>query len=278
MCGKAMARKFKFTLAHGLAVSLLLHSGVAAPFAVHIFMRQTAEAEPLVIDVQGLIADSQSEQKIMRETKGEARPQAPPPAPSSTPAPRQSNPSPRASPPARQAAQKAPDAPLSPDPAIEKVAEAPQPRQAPPQRQQPPAQPPHQRDRAAPTAATPASGAPMGANDVNGLEEPQAAQTIKQNQRQEADRLRTYVKLMAKKVQTHLVYPAGHAGLHGIARVSFTILGNGEINPASLQLVGSSGQSLLDAAALQTIRASSPFGSPPAPITITIGVAFGRMR
>jgi len=270
-----MARKFKFTLAHGLIVSLLLHAGVAAPFAAHIFMRQTDEAEPLVIDVQGLIADSQSEQKIMREAKGEAKPAAPPPAPSSMPTPRQQTPSPRTSPPAQQVEQKPFDEPPSPDPAIEKVAVTPQPRPAPPQRQQSQAQRPQRREeRPSPTAGEPTSGI----HDINGLEERQAAQTIKHNEKQEADRLRTYVKLMAKKVQTHLVYPAGHAGLHGIARVSFTILGNGEINPASLQLVASSGQSLLDAAALKTIRASSPFGSPPMPITITIGVAFGRMR
>ncbi len=83
---------------------------------------------------------------------------------------------------------------------------------------------------------------------------------------------------MAKKVQGHLIYPEGHPGLHGIARVSFTILSNGEISPASLRIVESSGQSVLDDAALRTIQASAPFGSPPQPIAVTIGVAFGRKK
>jgi periplasmic protein TonB len=107
----------------------------------------------------------------------------------------------------------------------------------------------------------------------------QNAQTIKADQ-QEIDRLRDYVKLLTKKVQSNLVYPdeGRQAGLTGTATVSFTILGTGQIRPETLKIVESSGQPKLDAGALKTIRASAPFNPPPKEMTVAIAVAFGRKR
>ncbi len=85
---KTMARKFKFTMYHGVALSLCLHAAVVAPFVVHLLDRQQDEIEPLVIEVQGLVADDQSEEKTLQETKAEATPVAkPPPLPPETPPP-----------------------------------------------------------------------------------------------------------------------------------------------------------------------------------------------
>jgi protein TonB len=92
------------------------------------------------------------------------------------------------------------------------------------------------------------------------------------------DKLRDYVKGLTKKVQANLVYPddARQGQLKGTARVSFTILSNGQVQPESLKIITSSGQSKLDASALKTIRASVPFAQPPEQMTVAIAVGFGN--
>lgn len=128
--------------------------------------------------------------------------------------------------------------------------------------------------------ATAARSGSAGANDVSGVEERQNAKTIKVDRDVEIDRLNRYVKLLTKKVMVNLVYPdeGRQARLQGAARVSFTILPNGQIRPENLKLVESSGQPKLDASALKTVRSSVPFDPPPKEMTVAIAVAFGRKR
>lgn len=93
-----------------------------------------------------------------------------------------------------------------------------------------------------------------------------------------ADRIRDYVTILARKVESKLVYPdrGRRAGLQGTATVSFTIKGDGSLSLDTLKIVSSSGQPTLDASALQTIRACDPFDPPPKEMTVAIAVNYSR--
>lgn len=278
-----MARRLIFTIYHGFALSLLLHSVVATPFVMHVLNRQPDEVEPLVIDVQGIAADDQTEQKAMQETKGEAKQEEPvakpPPAsPQSTPPRLETLPPPEAPPPFPPTAdQQLSDEEASPSQMTQQI-ELPSPRL--PELPQPQLPKPVETSPSLTQKTPPTPMTNGGVNNVKGVDEQQNGQTIKSTKVSDANRLKSYAKLMARRVRTHLVYPenAQRAGLHGVATVSFTVLGNGQIRPESLHLVESSGQTKLDDAAIRTIRASTPFLPPPYEMTISIGVAFGRRR
>jgi periplasmic protein TonB len=66
------------------------------------------------------------------------------------------------------------------------------------------------------------------------------------------------------------------AGLHGWPTVAFTILADGGLDPNSLKLVSSSGSPKLDQSALDTVRASAPFERPPHEITLKLTLIYGR--
>jgi protein TonB len=244
-----MKRTSKFTIYHGLAASLALHAALSLPYIVYgLASSDDDEPPPLVIELQGAVADSQTEQKVIEQSKGEtkleqaeaAKPvEAPPPSP-------------------------APEPP--PSDVVEQPAEISAP---PPQPPVPPPTPPE----------TPAKSGSAGANDVKGTEVQQKAQTIRTDP-QEIDRLREYVKGLTKKVQANLAYPdeGREAGLQGTATVSFAISATGQIRAGTLKIVESSGQPKLDAGALKTIRASAPFDPPPREMTVAIAVAFSRKR
>ena len=241
-----MSRKSKFKLWHGIAMSLALHSALGLPFVLYALAEPPDEPPTLVIELQGAVAENQTEQKIQQETKGGAEQQKAEPAkPAEAPA-----------------AETADDHPVD-----DKDAAVPPPAPEPPKQPSPPS---------TPTAEAKSAGA--GANTVAGAEQRQIAQTIRTDPESELEQLREYVKLLSKKVQTHLVYPdeGRQAGLHGTATVSFTILPTGQIRPETLKVVASSGQPKLDASALKTIRASIPFDPAPREITVAIAVDFGR--
>src|SRR5215470_3441035 len=63
-----MKQRLRFTIYHGLAVSLALHSAVALPL---VLGSRTLPDEPplLVIDLQGLVAERQTEDRVMEEAK-----------------------------------------------------------------------------------------------------------------------------------------------------------------------------------------------------------------
>ncbi len=245
MAANNTRRISRFTIWHGIAASLLLH---AAPAASILWSTRAAPAdEPptLVVELQGAIADSQTEQQVQQEIKGAADQDKPAP------------PQPVQAPPSEAAEQ---------HPIDDQDAAMP-----------PPAPSPTEQKRA-PQADAKSAG--TSAETVAGTEQQQIAQTIQSDPPTEIELLREYVKLLSKKVQAHLVYPddGRRAGLQGTATVSFAILRNGEIRPETLKIVASSGQSRLDASALKTIRASLPFDPAPKEMTIVIAVEFGRKR
>lgn len=238
-------RKITFTIYHGLIASLVIHAALAAPFVVPNLMPEPDEPDTLVVELQGVAATSQSEEKVVQETKGEetqdkketATPQdMPPPQP----------PSDEKETPVEKAEREAPSE------AVTTVAQ-----------QQP---------------VEAKTGQP-GANNVLGVTERQQAQTIQTNPVNEAELIRAYVKLLSKKVQANLVYPddARDARLEGVPVVSFTVLPDGRIRPETLKIRTSSGKPKLDAAALKTVTTSVPFDPPPREITIAIDVVFGEM-
>jgi protein TonB len=237
-----MKRRLRFTIYHGFAASLALHSALALPFAVHSWALAPEEPPTLVIDLQGVVADNQAVQKVLQETKGEAKPD-------------EAN---IASPPAEAATtSEAQPREVTADEAEAATPPAPMPVPSPPKVEQ--------------------KSVAVGTNNIAGVEEQQKAETVKTDP-QEIDPFADYVKLLTKKVQANLVYPdqARRAGLQGIATVSFAILNDGQIRPETLKIIESSGQPKLDASALKTIRASVPFAPPPKEMTVAIAVAFGR--
>ncbi|WP_454916870.1 TonB family protein [Xanthobacter sediminis] len=278
-----------FTLAHGLAVSLVLHGAVLLPFVVPFEKEPPKETVVLVLELQGIEAETQNARQFRQQARGAAQ-QAPqdaaPPEPVA-----QATEQPVAE--RKEAARTPPPQAPSPPQPPEEMADAgtrPVPPPAPPVAPSPtptpsPAPTPLPQQAAEPSpvqdSATPAPskvGDP-GAANVVGAQEEKEARTLAQAQVQaSADHLRDYVKGLTKRVQEHLVYPPSgrKAGLRGTARVAFALEANGTIRPGSLKIAESSGQPELDANALKTIEASSPFDPPPRPIAISIAVTYGR--
>src|SRR5262245_20898375 len=172
----------RFTIYHGFAVSLALHSTVALPLVLETL---TLPEEPplLVIDLQGLVSDRQNEEKVMQEAKDapvrEARAEQP------TAQPQQA-----AAVAARQSPQPTPE-----DRPKEVVAD--------------------DGDRPAsaePVKPAPSPPAPLPKETPNerataGADRWQVAQTIDPEPEVETERIRDYVKLLSKKIKTKLVYP-----------------------------------------------------------------------
>ncbi len=238
-------RRSRFTIWHGIAASLLIHAAPAGAFFWYTMATPPDEAPPLMIEIQGPITDSQTEEKVQQEIAGAAEQDKPNEA---TPAPT----------PPPEAAEAHPD--NGEDAAT------------------PPPAPQPTEQKPAPTADATSAG--TGANTIAGATERQVAQTIELDRPTELELLREYVKLLSKKVQAHLVYPddGRQDRLQGTAIVSFTILQSGQIRPETLKIVTSSGQPRLDASALKTIHASIPFAPAPKEMTVVIAVDFGRKR
>ncbi len=278
-------RKLRFTIYHGLAASIAIHSALGVPMFLYALAAAPEEPPTLVVELQGLVADTQTEEKVLQETKGQAAAEtaapAPPPVAETPPVQPPPPEAQAAPPPAAEAAPPEPEA-EAPRQAQEapptKQAETPQPKEA----QTPPPEAPQPRQAEAPrpeTARTQESSTAPGAANVKGDDEARKAQAIKLSE-EEADRLRKYVKGLTKRVQSNLRYPdeGRRAGMQGAATVSFTLLANGQIRPDSLKIVESSSQPKLDASALETVRSSVPFESPPKEMTVAIDVVFGRKR
>jgi protein TonB len=227
----------RFTLAHGLAASLMLHGAVCLAMLLDLW---PAEEEPqsLLFELDGALSDSQTEETTEHDVKGET-------------------------------------------PQDNQVAEAARSETEPqPEREQDP-----QGEIAEDTPKTAARAqqkqeAKAGVENATGGEEQQKAQTIAKPQQTEEDRVTAYVKQLSKRIQRRLVYPseARAAGLQGAATVSFTISATGHLVPSSLRIVAGSGQPQLDAGALKTVRAASPFAPPPREMNVAVAVGFARKR
>lgn len=232
-------RRLEFTIYHGLGVSFALHTGLALPLVLHGLAPPSEDLPALVVQLQGVVADSQAEQMAQQQTKGSiSKDEVDQPKP--------------------------PDIVASDDQRMEAKDD-----------EDAAASPPVQAEPSPPSQ--PQSGGTDSDNSI-GAEERQNAQTIKRDRNSEIDRLKDYVKRLTKKVQANLVYPAEarQSGLQGAATVGFTILQSGQILPETLKIITSSGQPKLDASALKTIRSSAPFDVPPKKMNVTIAVAFGR--
>jgi protein TonB len=236
-------RRWTFSIYHGLAASLVLHSAFGLPLVVHGFMSPPDEPEMLVIELKGLVAEVQTAEQTAGDTPENVTPQQAQP---------------------QQQALAAPAAPAPPpqeEAVVEDKVALPVPADSAP--------PPQ-------LATEPAPAIPAAPQAAGAAEQMELQQTIRRDL--DRDRFNAYVKLLTKKVQANLVYPdeGRRSGLHGAATISFTIRGDGQIRLESLKIVESSGQHALDTSALQTIRASVPFEPPPREITVSIAVAFGR--
>jgi protein TonB len=227
-----MRRRARFTLVHGFVVSLALHSAVAIPFFTQRLVPRPDEPPILVIDLQNIIEDEQTEQKVLEQVKGTTEPEKT----VEKPTPVQDKPPPEPQP------ERQPDA--------EPVVTVPSPK---------------------PQVVCPGKDQ----QNVVGTDQNQVARTVRTEQ-QEDDALSAYVKVLSKKIRSNLVYPPD--GRRASAVVAFTILADGKLRPDSLKIAESSGQPKLDASALQTIRASTPFPPPPKELSVAIIVDFDRKR
>lgn len=249
-----------FTFPQAIVASLAIHGALVLPFVIPAWSEPPEDPPILVVELKGLDAPMQSEEKVAQQTKGEGNPEA-----AQAPAPE--------TPPPKEAQQQTP----TPEQPQEPVADDGTLQQA------PPPQPEQEQQEAVPQQTPPSPEAPAsagsaGAANVEGAEQQQKAQTIAEQQ-DEAERLRAYVKALTKKVQENLVYPdAGRKqGLKGTASVGFTLQADGSIAAGTLRIATSSGQPQLDASALKTVEASAPFDPPPRAITIAIAVVYGKM-
>jgi protein TonB len=233
-------RRFRFTIQHALAASLIIHSAIALPFVLQMRANEPDDEDTLVLELTGVETDVQSDAMLRQETSGatgsqEAQAQKTKSAQATETRSDTTSHEPGAAPASATAAQKS-------------------------------------------MAPTKAAQDTPGAVDAKGGEEPQIAQRIQPRPESEADLLRLYVKALSKKIQRRLVYPeeGRQAGWQGVTTVAFTILADGGLRADSLKVVTSSGQPKLDESALKTIRASAPFEPPPKEITLTMGVNYGR--
>jgi protein TonB len=225
-----MNRALKFTIWHGLAASLALHSALALPFAMQLSQPPDDDMPTLVIELQGVVSDTQAEEKVAQLPEQQLQPAPPPPQEASPPEQQEED---GVRPPEPQSQVSLPQQPVTPQ-----------------------------------------------ARQVKDPDEQQKAQILKAERDLEADRMREYVKRLTKKVQSHLVYPdeGRKVGLHGNAKVSFTLAADGQIKPGTLTIAESSGQPRLDASALATVRASAPFERPPGEMKFAFVVGYGKKK
>jgi protein TonB len=96
----------------------------------------------------------------------------------------------------------------------------------------------------------------------------------------EADVISSYVAQLTKQVNAHLIYPSEvkKKRLEGTSWVSFVVMESGEIKPNTLTIRKSSGYAALDANALKTITTTAPFQRPPRELTVSFGIDFAVDR
>lgn len=228
----------KLTIERAFALSLAVHVAVILPLAIEMRAAEPDDDETLVVDLTGVTADDQSEEKVTEQTAGSSASQA-------------------ASAQDTRVAQAGERQKIDATPMETGPASAASPQKA--------------------ASAKAAPGAP-GSVNIQGAEQQQEAHRLRPRVENPVDPLRAYVKTLTKRLEAKLVYPeAGRqAGLHGWPTVAFTILSDGALGPDSLKLVSSSGSPKLDQSALETVRASAPFVPPPREITLKLTLIYGR--
>jgi protein TonB len=246
-----MERQPRFTIWHGLVVSVAVHAVLSLPFVLRV-VAAPPETEPLVIELQGFSSESEdvaevkeTDRQLRSAQSQQARPDTQTPMKEQPPQP-----------------QTTPDDTPPMEVAAVEDAQYNQP--------QPMSAPPTPAVKAPPP--TPDMKAAPDEDNVNGAQE-YVPPSRKVAQVEITDE--QYSAMLSKKVREHASYPAEarRGRLSGVTLVSFTILTNGDLQPESLKVAKSSGQPLLDAGALSTIRASAPFPPPPREMELTIGVS-----
>lgn len=231
-----------FTLVHGLAISLALHGALLVPFMKVFDPPEPRNDQLLVVELQGLISDTQAEQQALQQSKG---------------APEQTRQEEQDEQKTQTAAPDRPDEDLAPDGT----------RAAAP----PPAPEQQQQDALAQEAAKPAeaqSGNP-GLADVQGAQEQKQARRLEAPD--QAEILKAYVRSLSKKMRENLVYPPAVRGAvreKTTTYVAFTVEADGNLRPGTLKVTRSSGNPACDAAALRTVEKNAPFDPPPRPMTV----------
>jgi protein TonB len=97
------------------------------------------------------------------------------------------------------------------------------------------------------------------------------------NAAQTADYARRNYTYIQRRIRDRLVYPAParRAGIQGVTEIAFTIHEDGRVSTVTIQK--SSGHTVLDEAAIETVLAAAPFPRPPAPARLAIPISF-RLR
>lgn len=228
----------KLTIERAFAVSLAIHGAILVTLAMEMRAAEPEADETLVVDLNGVEAEDQSEEKLTEQTAGSTASQA-------------------AAAQDTRVAQAGENRRNDETPTEAGPAAAAQPAKASP--------------------AKAAAGSP-GSVNIQGAEQQQVAHRLRPRVENPVDPLGAYVKTLTKRVEKKLVYPefGRQAGLHGWPTVAFTILQDGALRADLLKLVSSSGSPKLDEAALETIRAVAPFDPPPREITLKITVKYGR--
>jgi protein TonB len=108
-----------------------------------------------------------------------------------------------------------------------------------------------------------------------GTEAQQPQQTIAAHNNMN-DRIAAYMSQLTKQLQSNLIYPqdAKKKRIEGTSLVSFVITESGEIQPNTLAVKRSSGNTTLDASALRTVASSAPFQKPPRELNVSIELEF----
>ena len=228
----------RVTIYHWLVVSLTLHAVVIGLFVLIMGPRAPREAAhtKLRIDLMGMIANRQVEER----RGGSAAAQ-----------------------PVRQVKQAAPRRTPSKDATKENPARLERPSDIP----APTDKTTEQAEPSGPSIPA-ASGAP-------GQGPSQRGQTIAHRDA-DADGTRQYLSRLSKRLQTNLVYPeeARKSGIEGISTIAFTIEESGMIKANSLRVRKSSGYAALDSNAMKSAQSSAPFEKPPKELNVSIAVAF----
>jgi len=220
-------------------ISLVLHLAV---FGMLLLPKRAvvSRPQPMVIELVGIVSDTQSVKKDVAQTAAQPAKNLPPPP----------EPPPQAEPPPAKPVEQP----------VQRTVER-----------------PHMAEKAKPLPPARTLPKPGSTQNVAGAKERDEARRLTQ---EELDRayLQQYVTLLSRRIDANLVYPneARQAGLEGTATVSFAIQADGQIGPDSLHIAVSSGQPILDAGALNTVRSSVPFDPPPHPITVSIAIVFRR--
>ncbi len=227
----------KLTIERAFALSLAVHAAIILPLAIGMWPAEPDEDETLVVDLRGVTADDQSEERVTEQTAGSTASQA-----TSAQETR-----------VAQAGERQTDeAPTEAGPAIA----------ASPQKT---------------TPAKTATGSPGSVNirGVEQQQEAHRLRPRVENPvdplRTYVKALTK--RLEAKLVYPE---SGRQAGLHGWPTVAFIIRMDGALDPNSLKLVTSSGSPKLDQSALDTVRASAPFEPPPHEITLKLTLIYGR--